>query len=337
MHDYQFFFLGWYIITVVTGLRYDNGKSGILIDYGRWFDEIFGLNGCKWIPSKSQVAPYKMQIYYNCNKPLMNPLYNNQANTVTPGGINESQSTVVAGVGEHPPPIANGGKPVSSLQFINQMLTGSASGTPVDTSTYNKALFTKGTPYYNRETDGTDTTGYYYTLDGKKNEVPIFDPLPYNDNYNVPPALYDGTYGPNDNNTIVTGWNASFQGTSGVLMTAVPPTGLYIDPVSKMKKVTFVPSGGSDGKGGRLNTTGSTTWPIKNVPTSQITNTGGLDTMDFLANTQYLNLNTIYFKEFPVQTGLQGDPFGLTKSSKSTASTGKKSRTSRVGGTSLPK
>lgn len=304
MFIYTWVFLFWYLITVISGLRSANGyTSGILSSYGRWFDEIFGVSGCAWIPGKNQ-RNYERQIYYNCDEPIQFPLAGDNGNSVTPTGMNPKKTTVVAGVGTGKPSISNGGTPVSPVAYINWILTGNSKGNPVDASVYNKKIFKEGTPFYNRSTDGTSTTGYYYTTDAKGNEVPIFDPIAqYSSTYDPPTALMDGTYGPNDPNTgVVSGWNAVVQ----------PVTGIY--HVSHPTPSTTIPPAMVNEKGmvqyNSLQPTGGTQWPVVDVSRAN-GNVGGISTMNYIANTQYLNTKNVYFKSFPVQSAVLDDPLEL--------------------------
>lgn len=304
MYAYTWIFLAWYIINVVSGLRAAGGNtSGILSAYGYWFDEIFGVSGCPWVPGGNQ-KNYKRQIYYNCDKEIQMPLAGDSGNTIKPNGMSSVHNvTVVEGVGSRTPPISNGGKPVSSIEYVSQILTGNPKGNPTNASIYNKKIFKQGTPFYNRSTNGTSATGYYYTKDASGNEIPIFDPIPANPNsYEAPAELQNGTYGPNDPNTgLPVGWNAGISTNVGgfnVPASSIPPT--MVNGTGQVVYNTSVP-----------NSSGTQQWPVQDVPKS-MGNIGNLSTMNYIANTQFLDTNEIYFKSFPVQSGIQGDPLGLS-------------------------
>lgn len=288
MTGYVIFFFLWYLITVVSGIRYANGASGLFSIYGRIIDNAFGLLGPKEIPAGNQKPPYKNAIWYNCDKAIKNPLFSNQNNSIDPiPNTDSDSSTVVSGVGPGSF-ISNKGQAVSSTQYVTQLLTGSNSGNPVDASKYNKKLFKKGTPYYNRSTNGTQDTGYYSWTDKNGNQVPIFDPIPTDNNYDNPYSLSTGQYGEVDPTSgLPYGWEAAVPVTIGggfkQSVTAVPPV-----------------LGNSNGLilfDQKSNNSAASQWPIPNVSESE-GNVKNVNSMDFIANTQFLNTQNVSYNKF---------------------------------------
>lgn len=291
MFFYTIAFIVLYVLTVISGLRYAEGAtSGIMISFGKWFDNIFGLTGCRWINGSNQSPPYTNSIYYNCSKPIPFPIEVNSGNVVQPKQQNNQKTTAVAGIGIEVPKISNNRKPVNSQQYISQMLTGNPNGNPSDPTKYNKSKFKHGTPFYNRATDGKNSTGYYYTMDGGKNEVPIFDPLPTDATYYAPSSLRDGTYGQTNPSTgLPEQWKACTKGKIGGgggirMITSMAPVG-----VGDVGNVTF----------NILNSNENyNKWPI---PNSTVNNSRNASTMNYIANTQYLDTEEVYYREFPVE------------------------------------
>lgn len=199
----------WSAVTIMAGVRYARGTatSGPLSWMGMIFDEIFGLDTPRLVPSKNQNLSHLKAPCYFCSAPSSYPHGGNSAFVCNHGQLDVLDCTAVSGVGgSNSKFIAGGAKLVDAVQYINTILTGSSTGS-VSKGDYDKKRFKFGTPYIPNQTG--DAIGYYYTTDTKGQEIPLIPPAIGTNT--IPRALASnpGAYGATaGNHGFPTGWNA---------------------------------------------------------------------------------------------------------------------------------
>lgn len=199
----------WSAVTIMSGVRYARGTatSGPLSWMGMIFDEIFGLDTPRLVPSKNQNLSHLKAPCYFCSAPSKYPHGGNSSFVCNHGQLDVLDCTAVSGVGgSNSKFVAGGSKLVDAVQYINTILTGSSTGS-VSKGDYDKKRFKFGTPYIPNQTG--DAIGYYYTTDTKGQEIPLIPPAIGTNT--IPRALASnpGAYGATaGNHGFPTGWNA---------------------------------------------------------------------------------------------------------------------------------